>query len=463
MHTPVCTPSSAAVRRSGAPDRRRLPSARCCRRLLPRCSSPPCCWRRACRRPTDPLRPGPTTTTRIRRPSPTPTATTSPRSRSSGTTAAAVECATLEVPLDYDDPDGEQIELYVARTPASGERNGALFINPGGPGAGAAEYAELSAVRPPRRDHRALRHRRRRSARRRREHRRSSCGIPADGAVRRRPDLRGRRRRGGLPRGQRGVRRRLRATKYGDLLAARRHPRRRPRHGRRAGRHGRRAAQLPRLQLRHRDRAGVRRPVPGAGPVDGARRGRGARARPGSSSPTTQAAGFETGARPVRGVLRRGRGMRHRGSTRSRRSRRCWPSPRSPAASRPRTPTATPARARRTWGSATALYSQTPLERPRPTRWPTPSTATARGLVDAGRRLPRPRRRSRSTSAVNCLDFAWPTGDPDAFFAAAKATAEDVAPLRRGARERLRALRRLARPTRAARAGDGARVPRRSW
>ena len=32
--------------------------------------------------------------------------------------------------------------------------------------------------------------------------------------------------------------------------------------------------------------------------------------------------------------------------------------------------------------------------------------------------------------AVNCLDFAWPTGDPDAFFAAAKATAEDVAALR---------------------------------
>jgi pimeloyl-ACP methyl ester carboxylesterase len=54
-----------------------------------------------------------------------------------------VECATLEVPLDYDDPDGEQIELYVARTPASGDRKGALFINPGGPGAEAAEYAEL--------------------------------------------------------------------------------------------------------------------------------------------------------------------------------------------------------------------------------------------------------------------------------------------------------------------------------
>ena len=55
----------------------------------------------------------------------------------------AVECATLDVPLDYDDPDGDQIELYVIRTPASGERIGALFVNPGGPGASAAEYAEL--------------------------------------------------------------------------------------------------------------------------------------------------------------------------------------------------------------------------------------------------------------------------------------------------------------------------------
>ena len=54
-----------------------------------------------------------------------------------------VECATLDVPLDYANPDADQIELYVARTPASGKRIGALFVNPGGPGASAAEYAEL--------------------------------------------------------------------------------------------------------------------------------------------------------------------------------------------------------------------------------------------------------------------------------------------------------------------------------
>ena len=55
----------------------------------------------------------------------------------------AVQCATLEVPLDYDEPDGERIEIYAVRTPATGERRGALFTNPGGPGAGGAEFAEV--------------------------------------------------------------------------------------------------------------------------------------------------------------------------------------------------------------------------------------------------------------------------------------------------------------------------------
>jgi pimeloyl-ACP methyl ester carboxylesterase len=54
-----------------------------------------------------------------------------------------VDCTTLQVPLDYDAPDGEQIEIYAARSPATGDRKGALFVNPGGPGAGAAELAEV--------------------------------------------------------------------------------------------------------------------------------------------------------------------------------------------------------------------------------------------------------------------------------------------------------------------------------
>jgi pimeloyl-ACP methyl ester carboxylesterase len=51
------------------------------------------------------------------------------------------ECATVDVPVDYDQPDGDTLTLSVARVPASGDRIGALFVNPGGPGASAAEFA----------------------------------------------------------------------------------------------------------------------------------------------------------------------------------------------------------------------------------------------------------------------------------------------------------------------------------
>lgn len=55
------------------------------------------------------------------------------------------ECATVEVPLDYEDPGGQRIEIAVARAPATGDRIGALFINPGGPGAGGVDYAATLA------------------------------------------------------------------------------------------------------------------------------------------------------------------------------------------------------------------------------------------------------------------------------------------------------------------------------
>lgn len=51
----------------------------------------------------------------------------------------AAECATVAAPLDYDDPDGETIDIHVSRVPASGERLGALWLNFGGPGGTAAD------------------------------------------------------------------------------------------------------------------------------------------------------------------------------------------------------------------------------------------------------------------------------------------------------------------------------------
>jgi pimeloyl-ACP methyl ester carboxylesterase len=56
------------------------------------------------------------------------------------------ECAHPTVPLDYRKPNGEQIELSVSRAPATGDRIGALFVNPGGPGASGIDFASALAT-----------------------------------------------------------------------------------------------------------------------------------------------------------------------------------------------------------------------------------------------------------------------------------------------------------------------------
>lgn len=54
----------------------------------------------------------------------------------------AFECGTVEVPVDYTDPDGKTLELAVNRRPADGNSPiGALIVNPGGPGASGVDYA----------------------------------------------------------------------------------------------------------------------------------------------------------------------------------------------------------------------------------------------------------------------------------------------------------------------------------
>lgn len=55
--------------------------------------------------------------------------------------APEVECALLEVPLSYEDPDDETIEIGVLRTRAQGDRIGSLLVNPGGPGVSGMEAA----------------------------------------------------------------------------------------------------------------------------------------------------------------------------------------------------------------------------------------------------------------------------------------------------------------------------------
>ncbi len=57
----------------------------------------------------------------------------------------SIECARLEVPLDYTKPDGRTIKIGLLRQRALKDRIGSLVINPGGPGAsGMAAAASLS-------------------------------------------------------------------------------------------------------------------------------------------------------------------------------------------------------------------------------------------------------------------------------------------------------------------------------
>jgi pimeloyl-ACP methyl ester carboxylesterase len=51
----------------------------------------------------------------------------------------SAQCTTVSVPIDYDAPGGAQAQLVVIRIPATGPRIGALFVNPGGPGASAVD------------------------------------------------------------------------------------------------------------------------------------------------------------------------------------------------------------------------------------------------------------------------------------------------------------------------------------
>ena len=148
---------------------------------------------------------------------------------------SGVDTATLDVPVDYADPDGPVFELFLARHRASNpdERIGSLLVNPGGPGFGGSNFAIGAEVVPfdeelldhfdiigwdprgtgrERAVHRL--HRRLRPVlRRARHHTRHGAGAPAD----RRP------RRGVRRRLRREQRRHHRARRHEQLGARHRH------------------------------------------------------------------------------------------------------------------------------------------------------------------------------------------------------------------------------------------------
>ena len=58
------------------------------------------------------------------------------------------QCATLTVPVDYENPQGETIDLALLKVPArkQSKRLGSLVVNPGGPGASGVDYARAADV-----------------------------------------------------------------------------------------------------------------------------------------------------------------------------------------------------------------------------------------------------------------------------------------------------------------------------
>ncbi|NVN49736.1 alpha/beta hydrolase [Mycolicibacterium hippocampi] len=63
--------------------------------------------------------------------------------------AETAECGRLEVPLDYQDPEGRTAKLAVMRVPARGEAIGSLVMNPGGPGGSGLFGAAATAASLP--------------------------------------------------------------------------------------------------------------------------------------------------------------------------------------------------------------------------------------------------------------------------------------------------------------------------
>ncbi|MDI5980560.1 alpha/beta hydrolase [Amycolatopsis magusensis] len=61
--------------------------------------------------------------------------------------APRLECATVEVPLDYRDPGGRQIEIAISRVASEkpAQRRGVLLTNPGGPGVSGLGYPAVLA------------------------------------------------------------------------------------------------------------------------------------------------------------------------------------------------------------------------------------------------------------------------------------------------------------------------------
>ncbi|MGJ9636916.1 alpha/beta hydrolase [Actinotignum sp. GS-2025b] len=58
------------------------------------------------------------------------------------------QCARVQVPMNYEDPEGATIELSMRKQEASGSAVGSIFINPGGPGGSGLELLPTASISP---------------------------------------------------------------------------------------------------------------------------------------------------------------------------------------------------------------------------------------------------------------------------------------------------------------------------
>lgn len=87
----------------------------------------------------------PTSTVPATAPSAAPTtaatpAATSPVDPVAWQPCGRLTCASVTVPLSYDDPTGPTISIALVRRAATGTRQGSVFVNPGGPGASGVAF-----------------------------------------------------------------------------------------------------------------------------------------------------------------------------------------------------------------------------------------------------------------------------------------------------------------------------------
>lgn len=56
------------------------------------------------------------------------------------------QCARVQVPMNYEDPEGATIELSMRKQEASGSAVGSIFINPGGPGGSGLDLLPTASI-----------------------------------------------------------------------------------------------------------------------------------------------------------------------------------------------------------------------------------------------------------------------------------------------------------------------------